>query len=44
MPNEAKTYILDDQWTDKEALGLIRYVETIPDIIQTSNILLTSDL
>ncbi len=29
MPNNTKTYILDDQWTDKDALT---------DIIQISNI------
>ena len=35
MPNDSKTYILDDQWTDKEGLDFTPYVETLVDIIQT---------
>ncbi len=41
MPNDAKTYILDDQWTDKDALDFTPYVETLADIIQTGNTPLT---
>jgi formylglycine-generating enzyme required for sulfatase activity len=41
MPNESKTYILDDQWTDKDALDFTPYVETLADIIQTGNTPLT---
>jgi hypothetical protein len=29
MPNVSKTYILDDQWTDKDALDFTPYVETL---------------
>jgi hypothetical protein len=32
MPDDSKTYILDDQWTDKDALDLSPYVETLADI------------
>ena len=32
--NSGKTYILDDQWTDKDALDFTPYVETLADIIQ----------
>ena len=39
--NSGKTYILDDQWTDKDALDFTPYVETLADIIQTSNTPLT---
>ena len=41
MPNTSKTYILDDQWTDKDALDFTLYVETLADVIQTGDILLT---
>src|SRR5919109_1985912 len=41
MSNNAKTYILDDQWTDKDALDFTPYVETLADIIQTGNTPLT---
>ena len=41
MPNDSKTYILDDQWTDKDALDFTPYVETLADIIQTGNTPLT---
>ena len=41
MPNDLKTYILDDQWTDKDALDFTPYVETLADIIQTGNTPLT---
>ena len=37
MPDDTKTYILDDQWTDKDALDFTPYVETLADIIQTVN-------
>jgi hypothetical protein len=29
MPNDPKTYILDDQWTDKDGLDFTPYVETL---------------
>jgi predicted KAP-like P-loop ATPase len=41
MPDNAKTYILDDQWTDKDALDFTPYVETLADIMQTGNTPLT---
>jgi hypothetical protein len=41
MPDDSKTYILDDQWTDKDALDFTPYVETLADIIQTGNTPLT---
>lgn len=41
MPNNSKTYILDDQWTDIDALDFMPYVETLADIIQTGNTPLT---
>ena len=41
MINDSKTYILDDQWTDKDALDFTPYVETLADIIQTGNTPLT---
>jgi formylglycine-generating enzyme required for sulfatase activity len=41
MPNNPKTYILDDQWTNKDALDFTPYVETLADIIQTGNTPLT---
>ena len=41
MPNDSKTYILDDQWTDEDALDFTPYVETLADIIQTGNTPLT---
>jgi len=31
MPNNPKTYILDDQWTDKGALDFTPHVETVTD-------------
>jgi len=37
----SKTYILDDQWTDIDALDFTPYVETLADIIQTGNTPLT---
>jgi len=37
MPNNSKTYILDDQWTDKDALDFTPYVETLADIVQIGN-------
>ena len=40
-PNSGKTYILDDQWTDKDALDFTPYVETLADIIQAGNTPLT---
>jgi hypothetical protein len=43
MPNsKSKTYILDDQWTDKDALDFTPYVETLANIIQTGNTPITS--
>lgn len=41
MPNDSKTYILDDQWTDNDALDFTPYVETLANIIQTGNTPLT---
>lgn len=41
MSNDAKTYILDDQWTDNDALDFMPYVETLAEIIQTGNTPLT---
>jgi hypothetical protein len=41
MLDNSKTYILDDQWTDKDALDFMPYVETLADIIQTGNTPLT---
>jgi hypothetical protein len=42
MPNDSKTYILDNQLTDKDALDFTPYVETLADIIQTGNTPLTN--
>jgi len=28
MPNDSTTYILDDQWTEKDAIDLTPYIET----------------
>lgn len=36
-----KTYIVNDQPTDKDALDFTPYVETLADIIQTGNTPLT---
>lgn len=42
MPNEdSKTYIVNDQPTEKDALDFTPYVETLADIIQTGNTPLT---
>jgi formylglycine-generating enzyme required for sulfatase activity len=41
MPNDSKTYILDDQCTDKDALDFTPYVETLADIVKTGNTPLT---
>ena len=41
MPNQSKTYILDDQWTDQDALDFTAYVEALAEIIQTDNTTLT---
>ncbi|MBI3152008.1 MAG: hypothetical protein HYZ21_07750 [Chloroflexi bacterium] len=38
---DSKTYIVNDQPTDKDALDFTPYVETLADIIQTSNTSLT---
>lgn len=34
MPSEAKTYIVNDQATEKDALDFTPYVETLADIVQ----------
>jgi len=31
MPNDSKTYILDDQWIDKGVLDFTPYVEIVTD-------------
>lgn len=41
MPKVAKTYIVNDQPTEKDALDFTPYVETLADIIQTGNTPLT---
>jgi len=41
MPNDSKTYILNDQATEIDALDFTPYVETLADIIQTGNTPLT---
>ncbi len=41
MPNDSKTYIVNDQPTDTDALDFTPYVETLADIIQTGNTPLT---
>lgn len=41
MPNAPKTYIVNDQPTDEDALDFTPYVETLADIIQTGNTPLT---
>ena len=33
MPSNSKTYILDDQWTDKDALDFTQYIEVPIDIL-----------
>ena len=35
MPDAPKTYIINDQPTDTDALDFTPYVETLADIIQT---------
>jgi hypothetical protein len=42
MPNDSKTYIVNDQPTETDALDFTPYVETLADIIQTGNTPLTS--
>jgi hypothetical protein len=37
MPNDSKTYIVNDQATEINALDFTPYVETLADIIQTGN-------
>jgi hypothetical protein len=42
MPtSDSKTYIVNDQPTERDALDFTPYVETLADIIQTDNTLLT---
>jgi formylglycine-generating enzyme required for sulfatase activity len=41
MPDASKTYIVNDQPTDTDALDFTPYVETLADIIQTGNTPLT---
>jgi len=42
MPNsDSKTYIVNGQPTEKDALDFTPYVETLADIIQTGNTPLT---
>lgn len=41
MPEPTKTYIVNDQPTDTDALDFTPYVETLADIIQTGNTPLT---
>lgn len=41
MPKAAKTYIVNDQPTETDALDFTPYVETLADIIQTGNTPLT---
>jgi len=41
MPDPSKTYIVNDQPTDTDALDFTPYVETLADIIQTGNTPLT---
>jgi len=42
MPNtDSKTYIVNDQPTEKDALDFTPYVETLADTIQTGNTPLT---
>ena len=38
---DSKTYIVNDQWTEIDALDFTPYVETLADIIQTGNTPLT---
>jgi hypothetical protein len=44
MSNDSKSYILDDQWTDKDALDFTPYIETLADIIQMGNTPLNIDM
>ncbi len=41
MSNNSKTYIVNDQATETDALDFMPYVETLADIIQTGNTPLT---
>ncbi|HEX9334176.1 MAG TPA: P-loop NTPase fold protein, partial [Anaerolineales bacterium] len=41
MPNDSKTYIVNDQPTETDALDFTPYVETLVDIIKTGNTPLT---
>ncbi len=42
MPNtDSKTYLVNDQPTERDALDFTPYVETLADIIQTGNTPLT---
>jgi len=41
MSNDSKTYIVNDQPTETDALDFMPYVETLADIIQTGNTPLT---
>lgn len=41
MPDDPKNYILDNQWTDEDALDFTPYVETLADTIQTGSTRLT---
>lgn len=43
MPTpDSKTYIVNDQPTETDALDFMPYVESLADIIQTGNTLVTS--
>lgn len=41
MPNDSKTYIVNDRATETDALDFTPYVETLVDIIKTGNTPLT---
>jgi pantothenate kinase-related protein Tda10 len=41
MPKDSKTYIVNDQATETDALDFTPYVETLADIVQTGNTPLT---
>jgi hypothetical protein len=44
MPNDSKTYIVNDQATETDALDFTLYVQTLGDIIQMVKMPLTSHL
>jgi len=44
LNKDSKTYIVNDQPTEKDALEFTPYVETIADVIQTGNMPLTIEV